>query len=290
MMRSGRACGLSASQSVNSSEKSTVYMTTQPTILYLPHGGGPLPLLGDPAHAELIEFLKQWPQAVSAPQEIVLISAHWEAQTPRITGSPAPALIYDYNGFPPEAYEILYPAPGSPALAARVRDALQGAGLSPEIDATRGYDHGMFVPLKLMYPQAQIPCVQVSLLESLDPAQHWALGEALSAAISEHTLVIGSGLSFHNLSVFRSFDPALIQHAQQFDNWLVDTCTNDTLDAIERKQRLTNWSQAPAARICHPREEHLLPCHVCAGVANGKPARAVYRKPLRGKAVSALQW
>lgn len=265
-------------------------MTTQPTILYLPHGGGPLPLLGDPAHADLTTFLQQWPQTVSAPKEIVLISAHWEAQTPNITGCPNPTLVYDYGGFPPEAYEIQYPAPGSPALAARIDDALRGAGLSPVIDATRGYDHGMFVPLKLMYPQAQVPCVQVSLLASLDPAQHWALGEALSSAVNEHTLVIGSGLSFHNISVFRSTDPTLISQAQQFDDWLVDTCTNESIDANSRKQQMTNWTQAPAARICHPREEHLLPCHVCAGVANGKPARAVYRKPLHGKAVSALQW
>lgn len=263
---------------------------SHPTVLYLPHGGGPLPLLGDSAHAELVTFLHQWPQTNAIPKQIVLVSAHWEARVPSITGSANPSLIYDYGGFPPEAYDIQYPAPGSPALALSLRDTLQSAGFAALIEPSRGYDHGMFVPLKLMYPLADIPCIQLSLLKSLDPAQHWAIGAALSELFDDQTLVIGSGLSFHNLSVFRSTDQALVEHAQQFDDWLVDTCTNESIDAATRQQRLIDWEQAPAARLCHPREEHLLPCHVCAGVAAGRPARAVYRKPLRGKAVSALQW
>jgi len=261
-----------------------------PTILYLPHGGGPLPLLGDPAHAELSSFLQQWPQTISVPEQIVLVSAHWEAPVPTVMGNEHPSLIYDYGGFPPEAYTVQYPAPGSSELASSLSDALQSAGLPVLVDKTRGYDHGMFVPLKLMYPQADIPCVQLSLLDSLDPAQHWAMGEALSQIFDERTLVIGSGLSFHNLSVFRSADPTVLEHAQLFDDWLVDTCTIQSIDPAVRRQMLIEWERAPSARFCHPREEHLLPCHVCAGVAGGRPGRAVYRKPLRGKAVSALQW
>lgn len=263
---------------------------SNPTILYLPHGGGPLPLLGDPAHAELTVFLQQWPQTTAMPRQILLISAHWEARIPSLTGAAQPALIYDYGGFPPESYEIQYPAPGSPGLAAKLEDAMLSAGLQASVDTSRGFDHGMFVPLKLMYPMADIPCVQLSLLDSLDPAKHWALGEAISQVLDEQTLVVGSGLSFHNLQVFRLQDPVLIEQAQQFDNWLVDTCTNEAIDAATRRQRLISWEQAPAARLCHPREEHLLPCHVCAGVAQGRHAEVVYRQPLHGKTVTALQW
>lgn len=249
-----------------------------------------MPLLGDPAHADLTAFLQQWPQTIAEPAEIVMVSAHWEESVPSVTGGLSPSLIYDYGGFPPQAYQIEYSAPGSPALATRISNALQTAGFAPATDASRGYDHGMFVPLKLMYPAAHIPCVQVSLLNSLDPAEHWAIGEALSSVLTEKTLLIGSGLSFHNLSTFRSADPIAAEQAQQFDDWLVDTCTSTELNESERQQRLNNWLQAPAARSCHPREEHLLPCHVCAGAANGQAAKAVYRQPLFGKAVSALQW
>lgn len=263
---------------------------SNPTILYLPHGGGPLPLLDDPAHEELSGFLKQWPATINQPREIIVVSAHWEAREPTITGAENPDLIYDYGGFPPESYQIQYPAPGSPELAARLHTAISEAGLSAQVDPTRGYDHGVFVPLKLMYPQAQIPCVQVSLLSSLNPAAHWALGKALAGALQDDTLLIGSGLSFHNLMVFRSPDPAMAEQARRFDDWLVQTCTDTALDAASREKQLTDWQQAPAARVCHPREEHLLPCHVCAGAAGGRPATAVYRRPLYGKAVSALQW
>lgn len=249
-----------------------------------------MPLLGDPAHQDLTAFMQRWPRSVHTPKEIVMISAHWEASTPSVTSGANPSLIYDYGGFPPKAYEIQYPAPGSPPLAARLTHALQDAGLNPVVDESRGFDHGMFVPLKLMYPAAQIPCVQVSLLSSLDPDAHWALGEALRPALTEQTLLIGSGLSFHNLSTFRSNDPTAAEQARQFDDWLVTTCTKPELDGAARRQQLSNWLQAPAARACHPREEHLLPCHVCAGAANGRAARAVYRQPLYGKAVSALQW
>lgn len=127
---------------------------TNPIILYLPHGGGPLPLLADPAHVDLTAFLRRWPQTITTPKEIVVVSAHWEAHVPTITGGAMPSLIYDYNGFPPEAYDIQYNAPGSPALASRLSVALHDAGFAPVVDESRGYDHGLLVPLKLMYPQA----------------------------------------------------------------------------------------------------------------------------------------
>lgn len=171
-------------------------------IVYLPHGGGPLPLLGDPAHAPLVEALKsvthKWPRPVS----ILVISAHWEAPVPTLTASALPGLLYDYSGFPPESYRIGYPAPGAPERAENIARTLGQQGIEARLETQRGWDHGVFVPLKLMYPEADIPVIQCALVGSLDAEQHLRLGEALRAAVADDMLVIGSGFSFHNLRAF----------------------------------------------------------------------------------------
>ena len=170
------------------------------SVVYLSHGGGPLPVLGDESHKEMIAFLKHLPAHLEQPSAIIVISAHWEEDRPTITSGVAPALIYDYYGFPKEAYDIEYPAPGEPLLAQKIFDLLEEQGIEAVLADQRGFDHGVFVPLKLMYPEADIPCVQVSLVRGLEPAEHIRLGKALTGLREEPVLIIGSGFSFHNLN------------------------------------------------------------------------------------------
>jgi len=240
----------------------------QRRILYLSHGGGPLPLLGDEAHAEMVSCLKALAGSIGAPQAIIVISAHWEADEATITFGANPPLIYDYYGFPKESYEIRYPCPGAPELARKIAGATSAAGISTRLDPERGFDHGVFVPLKIMYPQADIPCVQVSLLGSLDAAEHLQLGAALREIDADSVLVIGSGFSFHNMHAF--FGPQSTGSRamnESFESWLLETLSDTGIDERERTRRLANWELAPYARYCHPREEHLLPLHVCYGLA-----------------------
>ena len=258
--------------------------------LYIPHGGGPLPLLGDPGHAELAAELRGLGRELGRPSAILVISAHWEESEVRVTGGAAPALVYDYYGFPEEAYRIRYPAPGDPALAGRVLGALAAAGIPARLEDERGFDHGVFVPLALMYPDADIPCVQVSLIRGLDPRAHLELGRALSALAGEDLLILGSGFSFHNIREFFSEgagrpDP----RNEAFQSWLAETCGSGNLSEVERDRRLADWARAPHARYCHPREEHLLPLHVCAGFGGVSAARS-WSWTVLGKRASAFLW
>ena len=257
--------------------------------IFISHGGGPLPLLGDPGHQQMIEQLQRLRQALPKPSAILVISAHWEEAVPAITCGSNPELIYDYYGFPKESYEIQYPAPGEPELANRIGQVLAQAGIESRPDDQRGFDHGVFVPLKMMFPQADIPVVQLSLDASLDAERHLAMGEALRALDWDNLLVVGSGFSFHNMQAF--FGPASDEADRlnrQFEHWLHETCTGDLPEA-ERRQRLVNWQQAPGARFCHPREEHLLPLHVCYGLA-GKACAGAYPATILGKASGMFHW
>lgn len=243
-------------------------MRTETDILYISHGGGPMPLLGDPDHREMVDRLVEIAGKLKKPSAILVISAHWEASVPTITAGNSPALIYDYYGFPPESYQIQYPAPGEPELAASIHKTLETAGIKARLDEQRGFDHGLFVPLKLMYPQADIPCVQLSLVDSLDPEAHLEMGRALRALDYENLLVIGSGFSFHNMRAFFAPETEEIKAANQgFEDWLEETAASELLTEEERYARLLHWEKAPYARFCHPREEHLLPLHVCYGMA-----------------------
>jgi aromatic ring-opening dioxygenase catalytic subunit (LigB family) len=265
-------------------------LPSQPIALFLSHGGGPLPVLGDPSHAEMVRELRSIAATIERPRTIVVVSAHWEERVATITGAASPGIIYDYYGFPPESYEIRYPAPGDPDLAGRLRAALRAHGMEAELDAERGFDHGLYIPLKIMYPEADIPCIQLSLLGSLDPAAHIALGEAMSGIAGDGVLVIGSGFSFHNLKAFFSSDASLPDAKNEaFERWLIDTCANPDLDEAERTRRLLAWDGAPHARYCHPREEHLLPLHVCYGIAK-RAAAAVVELGILNKRASLYLW
>jgi len=243
-------------------------MNNQRRTLFLSHGGGPLPILGDDAHAEMISCLKEIAETIARPSAIIVVSAHWEAGNATVTSGASPSLIYDYNGFPPESYEINYPCPGNPLLADSITKQLGEAGINAGSDNARGFDHGLFVPLKIMYPEADIPCVQLSLIKGLDPLAHIKLGGALQGLADPSILLIGSGFSFHNMKAF--FTPETVDSKnanKSFERWLLDTCSNKSISEEERTKRLVNWEAAPSARYCHPREEHLLPLQVCYGFA-----------------------
>lgn len=262
------------------------------SVLYVPHGGGPLPLLGDPGHTELTQFFGDIGKQLEKPEAIIVISAHWEEQTPVIQSGATPDLFYDYYGFPEESYQITYPAPGAPGLADSIFKELQSRGFNPAKDQNRGFDHGVFVPLKLIFPEATIPCLQVSLIKGLDPRKHLELGQALSVFREQNVMILGSGMSFHNMSAFFQRNPSANTADHDFDVWLQRVCCSDELLPAERDHELINWAQAPSARYCHPREEHLIPLHVCVGAAgeDAQPAKQVFNGDVLGKRVSAFLW
>jgi 4,5-DOPA dioxygenase extradiol len=258
-------------------------------IVYFSHGGGPLPILGDAGHIKMVDFMKRLPSQLVKPDAILVISAHWEESAATLLGAQNPEMFYDYYGFPDKAYEITYQAPGSPELANRISGLINSNNIPARIDLERGFDHGLFIPLKLMYPKADIPSLQLSLLRGLNPAAHISLGKALRELMNENILVIGSGFSFHNMGAFQwgglgGSDPA----NDAFQNWLIEVCTGPILQS-EREQNLIEWEKAPSARYCHPREEHLLPLHVCLGMAN-KPAKLVFDDQILGKRGVAFLW
>lgn len=236
--------------------------------LFISHGGGPMPLLGDPGHRALTEHLAQLAATIRRPKAILIISAHWEESVATVTSNPTPELIYDYYGFPAESYAIKYPCAGEPELARQVTQAIRASGIEVAEDAKRGLDHGVFVPLKIMYPDADIPCVQLSLVNTLDAAAHIRIGQALADLDYDDLLILGSGFSFHNMRAFFAPDTAQSQAMNQgFEDWLKNVLSNPSMTEAERQKQLTGWEQAPGARYCHPREEHLVPLHVCYGVA-----------------------
>jgi len=258
-------------------------------IIYFPHGGGPLPILGDPSHQAMIDFMTHLPQRLERPEAILVVSAHWEENVATLLSAPYPPMFYDYYGFPPQAYEITYPAPGHPALAERLAALLEKNGISSRLDAQRGFDHGVFIPLKLMYPAADIPVIQLSLLRGLNAAAHIALGKALRELLSENILVAGSGFSFHNQRAFFGRELGAPDPANDaFQNWLIETCAGN-LSQTERERRLIEWEKAPSARYCHPREEHLLPLHVCQALADA-PAEVIFDDQILGKRGVGFLW
>jgi aromatic ring-opening dioxygenase catalytic subunit (LigB family) len=259
-------------------------------VTFLPHGGGPWPFVEMGLDRREVEELSAYLRSVRAlpkvaPKAILVVSAHWEARLPTVMTAERPPMLYDYYGFPPESYSIEWPAPGEPNVAARVRALLTAAGIESAEDQQRGFDHGTFVPLKLVYPAADIPTVQLSLQQGLDPAKHLAIGRALAPLRDEGVFIIGSGMSYHNMGGFG--DPRALAVSESFDAWLRETTRSDPRD---RDARLRSWSSAPAARGAHPREEHLLPLMVVAGAAGEDVGRASFKGKIMGVRLSAHEF
>lgn len=259
-----------------------------PTI-YIPHGGGPCFFMdwtmGPPdTWARMQAFLAGLVDTLPArPRAILVVSGHWEEPRPTVNRQAAPPLYFDYYGFPEHTYRLRFDAPGDPVLAERAASLLAAAGIAAGVDDRRGLDHGVFIPLKVMTPAADIPVVQLSLVAGLDPAAHLALGRALAPLRDEGVLILGSGMSYHNMRRF--LQPAALAESTAFDAWLTETVA---APAAERDARLRAWTAAPAARLAHPREEHLVPLHVAAGAAEGDAGRKVFEDVVLGAKVSAF--
>lgn len=250
-------------------------MTRLPTF-FLSHGGGPWPWL-DGKFRSQFDNLEVSLRDVAAslpgkPKAVLVISGHWEEDRFTVMSSPSPGMVYDYGGFPKHTYEIRYASPGAPELAQRVKELVEAAGLPAALDPQRGYDHGTFVPLAVMYPDADVPVVQLSLRRGYSPGEHLALGRALAPLREEGVLIVGSGLSYHNL---RAFGPAAREPSEAFDGWLDATLGEPP---AARTKRLEQWETAPAARIAHPQEDHLITLMVAVGAAEKEAATRIYHE------------
>ncbi|KAL9082207.1 MAG: hypothetical protein Q9159_006603 [Coniocarpon cinnabarinum] len=251
-------------------------------IVALAHGGGPMPLLGGPRDAELASSLKnRVPRILGLdasvrPRAIIVCTAHWSQERPTISSAQTHQLLYDYYGFPAEAYQYKYDASGSPQVAQELADALDEEGLSADMDSKRGWDHGVFVPLMLIRPQADIPIVQLSVLSSEDPGQHWAMGRALLKMRQSNVAVIASGLaSLHNLRAFKSGENATPEFKRNNIEWSkAATTAASESDRNKRQKLFEDWRQWPHSYQMHPRGggEHFLPLIVAAGAAGESKA------------------
>ncbi len=264
--------------------------TRMPTF-FIPHGAGPCFFMEwnpPTVWQKMGEFLATLADSLpQRPRAIVLISAHWLDSTFSVTSGAQPELIYDYYGFPPDTYELRYPAPGEPQLAARIVELLNQAQLPAQSNPHRDFDHGMFIPLKLMFPNADIPVVQLSLHNGLTPQTHLQAGRALASLRDKDVLVIGSGMSFHNMRGYG--DPRFGPISDEFDQWLRTTIESAPQ---QRNQFLLGWAQAPAARLCHPpgAEEHLLPLMVVAGAATDDIGQCIFSDRVLETTLSAFRF
>lgn len=258
----------------------------QPTF-FIPHGGGPCFFMDDSRgvwtgmEAFLSTLLDTLPEQ---PKAILIVSGHWETSGFRLTSGEAPSLIYDYYGFPKHTYELTYPAPGDPELAARAQRLLEGAGLEAELDPGRGFDHGVFVPMKVARPEGDIPIVQLSLDRKLDPMKHIEAGRALAPLRDEGVLIIGSGMSFHNMRAYGN--PLYTETSRSFDDWLTEAVAPP---GDERAAALSRWAEAPGGRQSHPEEEHLIPLMVAAG-ASDAPGEKIYSEIVLETVISGFRF
>lgn len=261
---------------------------------FIPHGGGPWHVMndafGDPVgYGKLKDYLeslgRQYNQKIKA---ILVISAHWAEDFPTVHFGTNPPLLYDYYGFPESTYHLEWPAPGNPELAQRIEILLKAGGFSTKREFQRGFDHGTFVPLTVAFPKADIPVVQLSLVNTLDPATHIKLGKALEPLRNEGVLIIGSGMSYHNMRGFMSQNPDTKDNSKKFDDWLTRTILNSDTNA--RNQALIKWQYAPAALECHPHSEHLVPLFIVAGAAGNDQGNQDYSGMIMGVKVSAYKF
>lgn len=240
---------------------------------FISHGGGPWPWLPDmrlAMHTLEVSLANMSAEIGETPKAVLMISGHWEENDFAVMSSPAPGMVYDYGGFPAFTYQIKYAAPGAPAVAARVVELLKAAGLPTHLDGNRGFDHGVFAPMQVMYPDANVPLLEVSLRHGYDPEEHIALGRALAPLRDEGVLIVGSGLSYHNL---RRFGAAGKEPSAAFDAWLDEAMMSEP---AARLDYLRGWDKAPSARICHPQEDHLIPLMAAIGAAENDEAKRVY--------------
>jgi aromatic ring-opening dioxygenase catalytic subunit (LigB family) len=240
---------------------------------FLSHGGGPWSFVTEPRrqnHIKLEQFLVDLRPELQQPiKAVLMVSGHWEEHGFAVSSSAQPGMVFDYGGFPDYLYQIRYAAPGSPAIAGRVRDLLQSGGIPARLDAERGFDHGTFSLMKVLAPHEDVPVVQLSLDAAMSPALHLQVGRLLAPLREEGVLIIGSGFSFHN---FR--DPRPTETSARFDAWLQEVLVDSM--PVTRTEQLLQWENAPHARRAHAREEHLIPLMVAVGAAEEESGACVY--------------
>jgi 4,5-DOPA dioxygenase extradiol len=213
---------------------------------------------------ETVEFLKRLGEELARPEAILCVSAHWNTEAPAVSAAERPETIHDFGGFPQELYRMRYPVPGAPGLAGRVRQLLGEASLPCEVSPTRGLDHGAWVPLKLIYPGADVPVAQLSVQPLLGAEHHLRLGRALAPLRREGVLILATGSATHNLSRIGRGD-APPEWAKEFDEWLFRKISDGALAELLDYRRL-----APHAALAHPTDEHLLPLFVALGAGAGE--------------------
>ena len=241
--------------------------------------------------ADTLERMADWLRGLGAtvggrPTALLVISAHWEETEFSVTEGLRPSLLFDYYGFPEHTYRLTYPAAGSVELATHIKLLLAEAGIAARGDGERGFDHGVFIPFKLIYPDADIPIVQLSLKAGLVPGEHIAVGRALEVLRSKGVLIVGSGMSYHNMRGFGSAGSTPV--SDTFDTALTEVVCLP--QASLRNERLGAWTSLPQARSCHPREEHLLPLMVVAGAAGEDSGQCIFSDHVMNVAVSAFQF
>lgn len=239
-----------------------------PKSLFISHGAPDLVIAGTKATEFLKDYGRRW-KTDSKPDAIVMVSAHFETDLPTIVADPQPDMIYDFGGFDPVLRTLTYPAPGSPEIAGRVAEALQNANIEHAVMEKRGFDHGVWVPLMLMLPDAEIPVVQLSVQPNRDAAWHIELGRALAPLTEDNILVVGSGSLTHNLSeLFQNGLPArdstMPEWVEQFADWTHAKLAENDFEALSNYRE-----RAPHAARNHPTEEHLHPLFVAMAAAGG---------------------
>ncbi len=235
--------------------------------VFVSHGPPNMVLDDIPVNAALVDIAAKLPR----PKSVLCISAHWLEDIPTVSLAERPETIHDFFGFDRALYEIGYPAPGDPALARRTAALLEAAGIPCGLAPDRGLDHGAWEPLMLMYPEADVPIVQLSLQAGADAATHHGVGRALAPLRHEGILILGSGTAVHNLGQWRRDAESTPDWARAFDDWLAGAVTAGDGEAIVNYR-----DAAPHAALAHPSDEHFLPLPVAAGAAGDK-GRVLHR-------------
>ena len=267
------------------------YMNKKQPVLFLSHGGGPWPWMMEEMPGvwdKLFNSLTSLPASLPMkPAAILLVTAHWIESEFCVSTDENPGMIYDYGGFPPHTYKVVYPARGSSAVGEQVAHLANEVGVKVNVQQVRGFDHGTFCVTQVMYPNADVPVIQMSIKRSFSPDEHIRLGRALTKLRDENILIVGSGLSFHNLGLM---GPKAKEPSMAFDKWLQGIVVNRSGD--DRNVALSKWEDAPFARVAHPREDHLIPLMVAVGAAEDEQGRLIYHEEnvFGGWTVSAFRF